>query len=212
MKIPPSTTATKGFTLIEILIATAILAALAAGMWEASAYAKARGLKNTATAQVQLLETAMNAYRTDSGGTLPFGRGDEYSSHVLYKTLFCDHDNDGEPDTIDGATAMPYCPTLVIVKKHDTENQEGIPCMKYKISAKGEGGKRVSGKYYLIIDPWGNPYRYRLGYEVEDEKGKTGPGINPDFDIFSQGPDGLGQGKTNADEDADNVTNIRSWK
>ena len=68
------------------------------------------------------------------------------------------------------------------------------------------------GKYYLIIDPWGNPYRYRLGYELEDEKGKTGPGINPDFDIFSQGPDGLGQGKTNADEDADNVTNIRSWK
>lgn len=212
MRTPRLTRLRKGFTLIEILIVTAILAALAATMWEATAYARGRGLKNTADSQVKLLETAMNAYRADSGGTLPFGRGDEYSSHVLYKTLFCDANNDGEPDEVDGNMQMPYCESLAIIKAKETEHEEGIPCIKTKIHAKGEGGKRVTGKYYLIYDPWGKPYRYRLGFEVETEKGKTGPGINPDFDIFSQGPDGLGDGKTNDGENSDNISNIRSWK
>ncbi len=212
MQLPRFTAVRKGFTLVEILIATAILAALAAGMWEASAYAKNKGLKNTANSQVQLLEASMNAYRTDSGGTLPFGRGDEYSSHVLYKALFCDEDNDGEPDEQDGAPLMPYCNSLVVIKnKKDAEQEEGIPVMRAKITTKADG-KRVSGKFLLIMDPWGNPYRYRLGYDTEDEKGKTGPGINPDFDIFSLGGDGLGDGKTNDGDNEDNITNIRSWK
>lgn len=212
MQLPRFTAVRKGFTLVEILIATAILAALAAGMWEASAYAKNKGLKNTATSQVQLLEAAMNAYRADSGGTLPFGRGDEYSSHVLYKALFCDEDNDGEPDELDGTPLMPYCNSLVVIKnKKEAEQEEGIPVMRAKITTKADG-KRVSGKFLLIMDPWGNPYRYRLGYDTEDEKGKTGPGINPDFDIFSLGGDGLGDGKTNDGDNEDNITNIRSWK
>lgn len=209
MQLPRFTAVRKGFTLVEILIATAILAAIAAGMWEASAYAKNKGLKNTATSQVQLLEASLNAYRTDSGGTLPFGRGDEYSSHILYKTLFCDEDNDGEPD---GDNVMPYCNSLVVIKnKKESEQEEGIPVMRAKITTK-DGGKRVSGKFLIIMDPWGNPYRYRLGYDAEDEKGKTGPGINPDFDIFSLGGDGLGDSKTNDGDNEDNITNIRSWK
>lgn len=212
MQLPRFTAIRKGFTLVEILIATAILAALAAGMWEASAYAKNKGLKNTANSQVQLLETALNGYRTDSGGTLPFGRGDEYSSHVLYKALFCDENNDGEPDEVDGSMMMPYCPSLVVIKnKKEGEQEEGIPVMRAKITTKADG-KRVSGKFFVILDPWGNPYRYRLGYDTEDEKGKTGPGINPDFDIFSLGGDGLGDGKTNDGENEDNVSNIRNWK
>lgn len=212
MQLPRFTAVRKGFTLVEILIATAILAALAAGMWEASAYAKNKGLKNTANSQVQLLEASLNAYRTDSGGTLPFGRGDEYSSHILYKTLFCDEDNNGEPDEVDGVMAMPYCNSLVVIKnKKEAEQEEGIPVMRAKITTKADG-KRVSGKFLLIMDPWGNPYRYRLGYDTEDEKGKTGPGINPDFDIFSLGGDGLGDGKTNDGDNEDNITNIRSWK
>lgn len=213
MQLPRFTAARKGFTLVEILISTAILAALAAGMWSASAYAKEKGMKNTANSQVQLLETSLNAYRTDSGGTLPFGKGDMYSSHILYKALFCDEDNNGEPDEVDGAMMMPYCPSLVVIKnKKDAEQEEGIPVMRYKIEPTKADGKRISGKFFLIVDPWGNPYRYRLGYEVEDEKGKTGPGINPDFDIFSLGPDGRGDSKTNSGDNEDNISNIRSWK
>jgi prepilin-type N-terminal cleavage/methylation domain-containing protein len=36
-----------------------------------------------------------------------------------------------------------------------------------------------------IVDPWGHPYRYRTGEQA----------VNPDFDLWSAGPDG----KTNSD-------------
>lgn len=202
----------KGFTLVEILIAVAILAALAAGMWEASAYIKNRSLKNQAESQIHLLEASMNAYKADTGGYLPEGKGDIYSAHILYKTLNRDENNDGEPDDVNGELQMPYCESLYVMKNtKEAETQEGIPVVKTKMKA-NIGGRRVSGKYFAIIDPWGQPYRYRLGFEGETEKGTVGSGMNPDFDIFSQGPDALGDGRTNENENEDNVSNVRSWK
>lgn len=202
-----------GFTLMEILIVIAILAFLAAGVWEAKSLIEGRQLRSTAQTQIAQMETAMNAYRADNGDVCPYARGDEWSSHILYEALSCDEDNDGEPDKdkSTGITRMPYCETLVVVDTKSGEQMEGIPVVKVRISAKSESG-RVRGKYYLIFDPWGKPYRYRLGCELADEKGRVGRGINPDFDIFSLGADGLGNGLTNANENEDNISNIRSWK
>lgn len=201
----------KGFTLVEVLIAVSVLALLAAGMWEANAYVKNKSMVNQASSELQLLEASMNEYRTDNGGILPFARGDEYSSHILYSALFCDYNNDGEPDVDNGVARMPYCPSLNVIKNtKEPEQQEGIPVVRAKITANIDGKRKV-GKFFLILDPWGNPYRYRLGYEAMDENGKEGPGMNPDFDVFSLGPDGLGDGKTNDGENEDNITNIRNW-
>lgn len=208
----PRTLVRKGFTLIEIMVAVAILATLAAMMWEANGWIQSKALKSQAENEIKLLEGALNQVKADNGGALPLGRGDEFSSHVLYRTLNCDEDNNGEPDKDDtGATRMPYCDLSVIKTKKDTEETVGIPVRKAKITGK-DGAKRISGKFYLIFDPWGNPYRYRLGFETEDEKGRAGDGINPDFDIFSLGADGLGDGLTNDGDNADNVTNVRTWK
>lgn len=202
-----------GFTLMEILIVIAILAFLAAGVWEAKGLIEGRQLRSTAQTQIAQMETGLNAYRADNGDVCPYARGDEWSSHVLYEALYCDEDNDGEPDKEKGTgvTRMPYCETLVIVDTKSGEQLEGIPVVKKRISAKADGA-RIRGKYYLIFDPWGKPYRYRLGCELADEKGRVGRGINPDFDIFSLGPDGLGNGLTNDNENEDNISNIRSWK
>ncbi|MBQ1960585.1 MAG: prepilin-type N-terminal cleavage/methylation domain-containing protein [Akkermansia sp.] len=202
-----------GFTLMEILIVIAILAFLAAGVWEAKSLIEGRQLRSTAQTQIAQLETAMNAYRADNGDVCPYGRGDEWSSHVLYEALSCDEDNDGEPDKEKGSgvTRMPYCETLVIVDTKSGEQMEGIPVVKKRVTSKADG-KRIKGKYYLIFDPWGKPYRYRLGCEMSDDKGRVGSGINPDFDIFSLGADGLGNGLTNDNENEDNISNIRSWK
>lgn len=202
----------KGFTLVEILIAVAILAALAAGMWEASAYVKNRSLKNQAESQIHLLEASMNAYKADSGGYLPDGKGDLYSAHILYKTLNRDENNDGETDELNGEMQMPYCESFYVIKNtKEAESQEGIPVVRVKMKAPG-AGRKSSGKLYTVMDPWGQPYRYRLGFEAETESGKEGSGMNPDFDIFSLGPDALGDGRTNEGENEDNVTNVRSWK
>lgn len=212
MKAPAITTR-KGFTLIEILVASTILIVLAATMWEARGWIEAKSVRSEAEQQIKLMEAGLNAYKTESGGILPFGRGDEYSSHVLYKALNRDEDDDGEPDKEDGVTLQPFCPSLSVAKSSkETETTEGIPVRRAKIKVK-EGGKQVSKKHFLIYDPWGTPYRYRLGFQTEDENGKAGSGVNPDFDIFSLGPDTKGDGNDNSSEDnKDNVSNVRSWK
>ncbi len=203
-----------GFTLIEILIVIGILAVLGAGMWEARAYFEARSLKTQAQNEIATLEAGMNAYKADNGGLLPFGKGDEWSSHVLYRALYCDENNDGAPDKEKGTQAMrtPYCESLAIIADtKDEERERGIPVVKARVKVTEEGAKRRSGKYYLIFDPWGKPYRYRLGFEAEEERRRQGTGMNPDFDIFSLGPDTLGDGMTNTGDNEDNVSNVRSW-
>ena len=198
----------KGFTLVEILVGVGILAMLAAGMWVAVGSTQTKKLKNKAETEITLLEAAMNEYRTDNGGVLPFGRGDEESSNIMYQALSCDFDGDGEPDDEIGVTRMPYCPTFTVIKNTKAAEQgEGIPVLRASIRTK-EKGKR---KMLVIVDPWGKPYRYRLGCEAEDDKGKTGQGINADFDIFSQGPDGLGDSTNKAGENEDNISNIKLW-
>ena len=130
---------------------------------------------------------------------------------MLYSALYCDHDNDGEPDKNPKTNEelVPYCEAIVPVEslKKAEEIPNGI--IATKVSMKG-GGKKKS-KYYAIIDPWGKPYCYRLGFSMKDDNNRTGKGANSDFDIFSRGPDGLGDGRDNLDETEDNISNVRSW-
>jgi len=49
-----------------------------------------------------------------------------------------------------------------------------------------------------IVDPWGHFYRYRTGQQA----------VNPDFDLWSVGPDG----KTNSDpKHKDSLDDIKNW-
>lgn len=198
----------KGFTLLEILIAVGLLAMLASGMWVAVSSFQDRKLVKKAESEIALLTASMNEYRTDNGGILPFGRGDEESSNIMYRALSCDDNGDGEPDSINGVTRMPYCTTFNVIKNTKEASQgEGIPVLKVRIQVKGKAKRKMM----VILDPWGRPYRYRLGCEAEDEHGKSGKGINGDFDIFSQGADGLGDSTNKDPENEDNVSNIKFW-
>ena len=198
----------KGFTLVEILIGVSILAMLASGMWVAVASYQNKKLVKKAETEITLLEAAMNEYRTDNGGTLPFGRGDEESSNIMYRALSCDDDNDGEPDDVAGVTRMPYCPTFNVIKNPKAAEQgEGIPVLRASIRTRDKARKKM----LVVIDPWGKPYRYRLGCEAEDDKGKSGEGVNADFDIFSQGPDGQGDSMDKKGDNEDNISNIKLW-
>lgn len=202
-----------GFTLIEIFVVMAILAILGTMGWVASGVVNNRQMNKTAELQVAQLEVGMNGYRTDFGDVVPAGEGDEWSSHVLFKALYCDDDGDGQPD-VDEQTnevRIPYCESIVPLSKLKQQREaiNGIPAIKKSVRmTNSRRGKKV----FVILDPWGNPYRYRQGYELPDKDGKTGKGINPDFDIFTQGPDGKGNGLTNKNANEDNLSNVRSWK
>ena len=197
-----------GFTLVEILICIAILALLSTILLEVRGYINNKKLLNTAQNQIALLESGMNAYRSDNAGSLPDGKGDEASSHTLFSALYRDKDNDGVPDQEAGVTLPPYCTAFAVIKDTKAhEELDGIPVIKMKVKT-DKGNKKL----WVVQDPWGNTYRYRLGFDQDNSKGKPGKGFNPDFDIFSMGGDGLGDGMSNEGENADNVTNVRSWK
>lgn len=202
-----------GFTLIEILVTIAIIATLAATAWVAKGLVDSKQRDSLAKTQISLLAQGMNAYRADNGDILPSGKGDAVSASTLYSALYRDEDHDGNPDKdSNGSTLMPYCDQLIIITNTKSpEREEGIPCIRVKINGTDNDGNRIRGKRYAIIDPWNQPYRYRLGCEVMDENGRTGTGVNPDFDIFSLGPDGRGDGLTKEGENEDNLSNINLW-
>ena len=209
-----SVLSSRGFTLIEVFVVIAILAVLGAMTWQAAGMINNREMNKTAEIQVAQLETGMNAYRTDYGDILPGGNGDEWSSHVLYTALSCDADGDGEAD-IEKATGerlAPYCDGIITIEdiKNMSEVINGIPAIKKSVKPTGKKKKRRS---FVILDPWGGTYRYRLGYEMKESETKDpGKGINPDFDIYSLGADALGDGKSNKGDNEDNFSNIRSWQ
>ncbi len=210
-------TQVKGFTLIEVLVVIAILAALSAMAWAMTGYVKSSSMKKEAETHIALIEASVEAYRADNGGVMPYGRGDEWSSHVLYRILSGDYDNDGRQDrTKDGQLRTAYCETLAINSSPKDEIQQGLPAYRVKLAKSPDMPEKLlregNKKRFAIIDPWGVPYRYCIGCEAEcDERGKKGYGINAHFDVYSLGPDRKGNGKTNRDLNADNISNIKTW-
>ncbi len=203
----------RGFTLIEVFVVIAILAILGTMGWVAKGVVNNRQMNKTAELQVAQMEEAMERFRGDSADVMPEGVGDEWSSHVLYSALYCDTDDDGEPDMDPQSNEIrsPYCESIVpmSVSKQDREVANGIPAVKKKVRITD---RKKSKKVYVLVDPWGGTYRYRQGYEVVNPNGKRGKGINPFFDIFTKGPDGEGNGLSNAGKNEDNISNVRSWK
>ncbi len=201
-----------GFTLIEILIVISIMAFLLAASWSARNFFLNRGMENTAETQLALLAAGIEAYKADSGGVLPYASGDEWSGHVLYSMLSGDTNNDGKPDKNKKTNQMntTYIKDLVIIKSNADEISEGIPVIKRPLQ-KSPDSKGKKGARYVILDPWGNPYRYRLGCEAESLGDKEGPGINADFDIYSLGADTEGDARNKEGENSDNITNIKTF-
>lgn len=197
----------KGFTLIEILVVIAILAALSSIAWVAVGAVQSKEAENTAQLHVEKIVASLNEYKANAETPMLWGNGDEDSANTLYQMLNSDFDGDGSTDK--GLT--PYCKELKFYDPSTGEKPEGILYT--------EIGKRKYG----ILDPWGNYFRYRLGYAQSGPKsygGKSkrskdggkkqkGKGLNVDFDVFSLGEDGLGDGLDNKDDNADNISNIK---
>lgn len=197
----------RGFTLLEILVVIAILAILAVIAWIAVSMFQNKAKIKTAENEIALLSAAMQACKTDNGNVLPHAKGDVVSSNILYRAIYRDSKNKGKPDTVDGAQLKPY---YELTPQSDNKKGNKGEHVR-KESGNGIPVIRKSGKYY-IMDPWGEPYRYRLGFDTEGPDGKVGDGCNSDFDIFSLGPDGKGNGRNNQGTNKDNISNVKTWK
>ncbi len=219
MKIPYAYSrlrAAKGFTLMEVLIVMVIIVVLATMTISIYTWLETRKSEQTAEAVVRRVTKALDSYHTDVG-EYPYGTespfrnngvavadGDEYSSNVVYMALFGDYKNEGVPDR----DAVIYDPEL----NPSTQPQNNPTVREIKLTNKK--GRQV--KIYILADPWGLTYRYRLGHEQpipnknpKSSKVVMGKGVNPDFDFWSFGKDSdCDLDNYEAKENEDNISNM----
>jgi prepilin-type N-terminal cleavage/methylation domain-containing protein len=183
----------RGFSLMELLIVIAIIVILAALTMGGLGFMQRNQAVQKCRAQMGMLSTALEEYKLDFG-VYPVaddtGAAGDQGSNVLFRALYWDSDNNGNAVGSD-------------------PNQRVYLAELDPVSTKqGWSSNPIASANNTIIDPWSSNYRYRSGTNAT---GVVNPNcINPDFDLWSNGPDGL-PGLSNGSDPAsrDNITNWR---
>lgn len=178
----PNTRPPRGFTLIELLVVIAIIVVLAGLTIGGMGYVQQKQAREQAKVQIGMLQMALEEYKADTG---------QYPGE----------DPDAQGQVGIQAVHAALFPTL-------EQQQQGARVYLADLDPLNDnqgwlGGQQRQGAAGLqIFDPWGSPYEYRVGPNA----------INPDFDLWSRGPDGetvLGGGyDPNAPSAMDD---IRGW-
>jgi general secretion pathway protein G len=172
----------RGFTIAELLIVMTIILILAGLIIGSFQFVKTRQKNNQAEIQINLLGKAIEEYQLDNGkypgDENAGGTAGTIQSNKLFNALYWDSDEDGRVVPNDDDQ-------IIYLSELDPENDTH----KW---IKGTGGTAT------IVDPWGAEYRYRRG---------TGA-LNPDYDIWSIGPDGESSGDGQDDDDKDDISNF----
>lgn len=176
----------RGFTLVEMLAVIAIIAVLASIVIGSTVFVRDKQARNQARVQIDLLSNAIDEYKVDMGYYPSGGSGGKGDSKILYRALYWDSNENGAgPDT-------------------DTTQKIYISELDPKSNKMGwtDGDKSE----VIILDPWGNEYRYRAG-KMDD--GSPNPkAVNPDFDLWSAGPDGK---TSDSGDNQYTKDDIRNW-
>lgn len=188
-----------GFTLIELLAVISIILILAAiTVSGIGSFQKAQARKATATT-IKFIETKMEEYKLDNGSypikdsNIPrfsgvaTADGKEDSSQAIAVAL-SGRDTDGEIIDLDGL--------------------DGPDFTVYWADADPKNGKNVVDSKMRILDSYGQPFRYRAA-SVDKDGNKINEPTNPDFDLWSIGPDGLtNETSANDDKNKDDIRNF----
>lgn len=173
MKNPPKPqeiSALRGFTLIELLVVVSIIVILAAISVGVAGFVNRKTTQTKAEAHLKLMEAKIEAYRLDAGA---YPQVIDKKGLVIYKMLF----GDGVGPDLMAETADDT--------QLDGETDEGAQVYLAEMDPLANSMNLLdvrTGDNFptAVIDPWGGPWHYRAGIEAE----------NPDFDLWSLGPDG----------------------
>ena len=189
------------FTLIELLAVITIIVILASLVVAGLSFVTERQAREKARVQIALLSKALEDYKLDMGsyplltGTAaanPSGN----TANALYIPLFYegyDYNKQTNPPATwtkkIGTVDFPKSTRIYLPDLDPTSTKQGWvdPVT---------GTNPTPPASTTIKDPWGNEYRYRPSKKA-DGTDQTST-INPDFDLWSMGKDGLTNGGTTA--------------
>jgi prepilin-type N-terminal cleavage/methylation domain-containing protein len=172
------------FTLIELMAVITIIVILAGLVVGGLGYVNERQARSKAQVQIALLSKALEEYKLDMGqypgdaaNTTAAGTG---VTQQLYTALFYEgyeYSTKTPPPTTwektVGSVTVPKATKIYLPDLNPKTSKQGwvtnTATITPSLTAPG------------IVDPWGKEYRYR--------KGTTA--MNPDFDLWSMGKDGL---------------------
>jgi general secretion pathway protein G len=153
--------------LLVVVVAGVALILVGIGL---ARWSKAQSMMSTASTQLLLLSNALDHYADENGG---YPHVADYSGLIVYVALFGDGvGSDGRAATEDDTEldGTPDKSATVYLKELDPM---GNPLKMVEHSEQGIPAR--------LVDPWGNPWRYRSGSHENH---------NGTFDLWSVGPDG----------------------
>jgi prepilin-type N-terminal cleavage/methylation domain-containing protein len=150
-----------GFTIVEVLVAMAIILVLAGLILAMSSYVSNKGARSRAEVEIAAMSAALENYKTDNGvypsditiDSRTIGDPAQYqtASTTLFKNLSGDLNGDGQSD--------PGVTSYMAFKPNQT------------------GGTTAP---FFVKDPFGNSYGYSTIFQTDSTKG-----YNPTFDLWS---------------------------
>lgn len=172
---------------MELLVVIAIIVILASLTMGGLGYMQRNQAVQKAKAQIAMLSTGLEEYKLDFGSyPVAIGNG----SNTLYKALYWDSNNDG------------------VGVGTDTNQRIYLPELDPSSTKQGWTSNPVASSTNSIKDPWSSDYNYRSGVLANGQANNEAK--NPDFDIWSNGPDSQPGNTAGTDKGAqDNITN---WK
>ena len=167
----------RGFTLVELLTVVTIIMILSGMVIGVSSYVNRKSAVDKAKTQMETFNMQITAYQTDAG-FLPETTDEDIeatSGLIIYRMLYCDGVGaDGIAGTADDG-ALDGRPDEGFVPYNADLDPNTNP--RNLIDKKG------TPLPVAVVDPWGNSWRFR------NQKGDPEQ-QNPDFDLWSLGPDG----------------------
>ena len=206
-----------GFTLIEIVLATAIIAILAGLSFSGIRYYDEKMKYSRTEVLIASIESALEEYKADNG-FYPQGDGEANSSVQLYIALYGDGKLEMNPSGLVSITEEPdgdnqdptdgkaYLTTLNPEFKGKQGNV-GSPGSNYTY-IDPVTGEEITFPLYVIIDSWKEELRYRHN---SADPAVINAMMNPknDYDISSKGANG--NGYPDETTEADIADDIKNW-
>ncbi len=199
------------FTLIELMAVITIIVILAGLVVGGMGYVSEKQASSKAKVQIALLSKAIEEYKLDMGSyPLTANTADgSVKSALLYQALF----KEGYDYTSPTTPPTNWTKTINGVE-YPKATKIYLPDLDPRTSKQGWVDVVTTVPASTPIkDPWGNEYRYRTAFDYPSSPTTTSQPnaatMNPDFDLWSRGKDGLTNPASPADtKNRDDIKNF----